>query len=483
MYFNFYFASVKRNWLLFAAMILLMIIIAYRAYVMPITHDEVGTWFHYLPKNLFACICNPECWWNANNHWLNSLLMQWTGYLFGEKVWAYRIPNILAGWLYLLAAAMISMRYLKTQGQQLAGFLFLSAHVYLLDFFSLARGYGMMAAGVIWGIYGMIRYIEQYQSKWLVVAIASLFLAILSNFTALLPWASIGCCWLLWLIIHRKNHLIIKHGVYWMGCAVLLLMLLYFPIKTLAANNEFKWGAENVLATGHDLVTNLLYNKKYLGEKSFEYFLWIIIGLNLLIGGLAFVVRKKEISQPAMLVFLMIVMNVFLIMVNQAVTGAHTPVGRKTIYLIPFLFGLITLGVGYLGTRISGVIAGYVISALLIWNIAGTIHIRSNREWYYDAYYPKLFSVILPDGEASDSIRLSSTWIFYPALLFYQKTVPLPIGGLPFQSSFSVDSTMDYYYLDPRDTAVMSGRGFVIDTMIGPFYLYRNTKMERRVSR
>ena len=98
---------------------------------------------------------------------------------------------------------------------------------------------------------------------------------------------------------------------------------------------------------------------------------------------------------------------------------------------------------------------------------------RSCREWYYDKHYPELFSEILPDGPGSDSVRLGSTWIFVPALVFYQKTEPLPLAGLNYERPIVIDSTMDYYYLEPPDTVGMFQAGFEIEKMIGPFFLFK----------
>lgn len=469
----------KRNWLLTLAVVILVVIIAVRAHLMPITHDEVATWALYLSENLFGCISNPKCWGTANNHWLNSFLMQCSTAVFGEEVWALRLPNILAGGLYFLCAALICSRYLKTHSLQLAGFLLLTAHPYLLDFFSLARGYGMMTAGIIWGIFGLLRYGEDFRPKWLIISILSFILAVLSNFLALVPWAAGGICWFLWILFFRKNNLIIRHGLYWVLSVLLLLILLYFPIKTLAGNDEFKWGAGSVLATGVDLMVNLLYSKKYLGEKSAEYFWWIITCLIVFITFLSFVIRTKEIRFRILFLFMMLAVNILLIMINKEITGAQSPVGRKSIYLIPYIFGILALGLYYLGEKTTGIITGYIISGLMIWHLINTLHIKSNREWYYDAYYPELFSAILPEGSESDSVYLSSTWIFQPALHFYQKTDSLPIGGIPYQRPLIIDPAYDYYYVELQDTIGMGAGGFVYDRQIGSFYLFRNKKKER----
>jgi hypothetical protein len=97
----------------------------------------------------------------------------------------------------------------------------------------------------------------------------------------------------------------------------------------------------------------------------------------------------------------------------------------------------------------------------------------SCREWYYDAYYPELFSSILPDGSSGDSIKLGSSWIFNPSLTFYQKTKSLPVSGLNYQKPLAIDSSMQYYFVEQTDTSGMHLHGFLPEKNIGPFFLFK----------
>lgn len=453
-----------------------MILIAFRAYAMPITHDEVSTWYHYLNIDLFSCFTNPSCWGTANNHWLNSLLMQVTTSVFGDGVLALRIPNVLAGWLYLICAILFCARFIKSSGLQLAGFLLLSSYMYLLDFFSLARGYGLMASGILWSVFSLLMYFRDYRAKWLIVCIVSVILAVLSNFTALLSYVVIGGTWVLWLLISRRQGLLLRHGLYWLASALILILALYSPIKTLAANGEFTWGAANVYETGIDLFTNLLYNEKYFGNSSAQIFMLLLMAVNLMVFAVSFYLPGRSVSRPIQILFTMLVLNVVLIIANQMITGAFAPVGRKSIYLIPFIFSIPALGLAYLEEKAAARFAGFALAALLVFHFISTVRIRSNREWYYDAYYPQLFSVVFPEGSSSDSVRMSSSWIFNPALVYYQKTIPLPVSGLPYQKELQIDTSMQYYYLDPPDTVGMVNAGFRQEQMIGHFFLYKNTR-------
>ncbi len=462
----------KRYWPLVLAVIFFGGLIFYRAIVIPITHDEAGTWYFYRHINVWTCFSSPSCWESANNHWLNTLLLQWSSGVFGEHQWALRLPKVIGGILYLVAAACISYRYHQSMALRLASFLLLTTHMYLLDFFSLARGYGLMVSGVLWGIYSLMRYIERFEIKWLVVGVVGLSLAVLSNFTALLPWAAISAGWLGWLVIQKKNILLFRHGVVWLISALVLGLLLRLPIKILSAAGEFNWGSENLWIMMKDFITNLLYRSDYYGGHFVLNVLWGVVLAFCVIVFAATLFKKMAFRNQFFLLVILLSFNFIVILVLQKIAGTQAPVGRKTLYMIPFIFTPLAIGLNLIQHQIKGFVVGLALSILLLFNMNFNFYWASCREWYYDAYYPELFSVILPDGSDSDSIRLGATWIFIPALVYYQATNPLPLSGLAYQKQLIVDSSMQFYYLDPRDTLGITTNGFRLEKNIGPFFLY-----------
>jgi len=119
---------------------------------------------------------------------------------------------------------------------------------------------------------------------------------------------------------------------------------------------------------------------------------------------------------------------------------------------------------------------GIIISLAFIGHFIFTLDLKTCREWYYDAYYPQLFSEIIPEGAASDSVSISSSWKFNPALVFYQRSVPLPIYGLKYNHKLEIDTTLQYYFVETSDTTGLAANGFEIDKTIGYFYLFKNRR-------
>src|SRR5687767_33752 len=124
------------------AVFLLWVYVAARAVLLAFTHDEAYSYL-LVKTDYFVAMTGT-----ANTHWLNSVGMKLGSLLLGDEEWQLRIFSVLAWPLYGVSALRISG--LLQNG--LAGLLLFCALVfnpYVLDFFSLARGYGLQFAFVM----------------------------------------------------------------------------------------------------------------------------------------------------------------------------------------------------------------------------------------------------------------------------------------------------------------------------------------------
>lgn len=78
----------------------------------------------------------------GNHHLLNVWGMMLANGIFGNSEAALRLPNLVGHAIYLYATARMALLARSTV-LAIAAFLLLNVHPYLLDFFSLARGYGL----------------------------------------------------------------------------------------------------------------------------------------------------------------------------------------------------------------------------------------------------------------------------------------------------------------------------------------------------
>lgn len=129
-----------------------------RAFTVSFSWDESWTFIHYvLPRVLFQDTYDQM---GANHHLFNVWAMIASHRLFGASEIALRLPNLLAHVLFLYTTARIA---LSARSGLLAVpvFLLLNVHPYLLDFFSLARGYGLACAWMMLSLWQAFRYFRE----------------------------------------------------------------------------------------------------------------------------------------------------------------------------------------------------------------------------------------------------------------------------------------------------------------------------------
>src|SRR5262245_21326935 len=71
----------------------------------PITYDEAFSYMNYARS--FSGFWTLHI---ANNHYLNSLAMQISAFMFGNEPFILRLPNIVSFYIYSLAAYVVSCR-------------------------------------------------------------------------------------------------------------------------------------------------------------------------------------------------------------------------------------------------------------------------------------------------------------------------------------------------------------------------------------
>jgi hypothetical protein len=117
-------------------------IVLTKAAVVPFTYDEAFSDHAYAQS--WRAFARLEL---ANNHPLNSLAMYLMSRVFGHEPFALRLPNIAAFGLFAATALLIARKMVMPP------FVFaaLVMNALLLEFFSLARGYGISAAFALLG--------------------------------------------------------------------------------------------------------------------------------------------------------------------------------------------------------------------------------------------------------------------------------------------------------------------------------------------
>ncbi len=154
-----------------------VIYIVVRAWTIPFTWDESFSWLLYVRSDDWWPEVNSEM--SANNHLLNTWLMKFS---ISSSEFYLRIPNILAGIVYLVFALCFSRRE-ENPLRQVAVFLLLAGHPYLLEFFSIARGYGLGNGIMLAGFWMLWRWCRDNHLRDAFWGLSMLALAAFANLT------------------------------------------------------------------------------------------------------------------------------------------------------------------------------------------------------------------------------------------------------------------------------------------------------------
>jgi len=163
---------------------LLLAYTGYRAHALSFTHDESLSYLFHVSRSYGSILLDAD---TANNHLLNTLLMKLVGSSLGPHPLWLRLPNLAAHVVYLVFSCLW-LRLFARPGVLVAGFLVLNLNPYLLDFFSLARGYGLAIGLMMASVYFTTRSLRSGDARNLRMEAASLVtaaLAVLASYTLL----------------------------------------------------------------------------------------------------------------------------------------------------------------------------------------------------------------------------------------------------------------------------------------------------------
>lgn len=161
--------------------------VALRAFLVPVVHDEAITFLLFVETRDFLPFRGG---WDAGNHVLVTGLGWVAWKVFGFHLWALRLPSLLAFVLYA-AYAWRWGRQLRTPLLRRCLWAALLGMPFLLDFFSLFRGYGLSIACWSMALYELVAWLERRSTGALVRVLAASACATFSGLSLLTLWAAV----------------------------------------------------------------------------------------------------------------------------------------------------------------------------------------------------------------------------------------------------------------------------------------------------
>jgi hypothetical protein len=442
-----------------------------RAYRVPFVHDEATTYLMYIilgPKALL------DCYW-ANNHFLNTILMYVSSKIFGTGELALRLPNIAGHAVYILAAYLLVRKRL-TPFAAVCAFLLLNLNPFVLDLFSLARGYGMGLALMMLSLYFFLEAVPQWETRKRTI-LASLWCAWLSAFANLVflnYLAALICAYFLvdgrviaaeWsrpspippLAFLRQ--LLARTGFFYKH--VLLMMIIILPLAiNMNMQGTFYYGGTS--GFWRDTVVSLRTSSAYGCRYTV---LFSKIGQFMVIFALvscAFVFAYRSLwkggasTRDLFIVLFMLAVAVLVVIFEHVCLGKPYPMDRTAIYFLPLLLVICVLTLEFLVQAVSGPARGIVLfvfaagTALAVIHTVHCANLRYAYLWRYDADTRQMLDDLAADlDESTGRITFGINWLFEPSINYYYAT-KRP-AWLPIVTRDGIKGKYDYYYVRPDD--------------------------------
>ena len=405
---------------------------------------------------------NKDKWPNANNHWINTLSFQFFTSIFGESEIAIRLLNVVSffffAYFYFDISKEIENLYLR-----FASFAFVVFNPYFLDFFSTARGYGLSIAGVFGAIYFISKFLDSNKQKHLIISLFLMLYAVLSLFSTVIFLPSILAATAFYFLAMDKGRIDFKkHSNFIITSVVgsiIILALIYIPITALSKNEEFKWGAQDLITGFKTLAANSAYSQKYVPN---EYFVVGFLSCMLVYGYFKFVEFIKSSTAIATRKYLFVncVSLIFVIIIMLAARylwNSYYPEDRKTTIFLPFISFIIFSGLDLSKSTYKKYI-GIILSLIIMLHFIKSYSKGSVREWWFDSNTKKLYHQVNSFKE-KDTLTVGSHWMFYPTLSFYAMTTKnnkLKIAD--YNKDIDTSKVYDYFILFDGDKHLLESK-------------------------
>ncbi|TND10434.1 MAG: hypothetical protein FD123_76 [Bacteroidetes bacterium] len=369
----------------------LFIYIVLRAYLLSFTVDENGTYGMFVSRGIVL----PEVYdhFSANDHPLNTAMMIFFEKIFGSGELSLRFPNVLAGLLYLFSTAMM-VRRMRPALFSAAAFLVLNLNPYLVQYFSLARGYGLACGLTAFAFWQAWRYFEDgYRFRHLLAAMLTSSLAVYANFTYLnlyLPAVGLLGLFAFWKPgagqIAFKSR-IAHPALVLTVVSVTLLVVIPVAMKMKAAGALFTGGAIFFWEhTVQSVIEASLFDTP--GSLELKAPLALLVEIMYWLSAAAVLawttwgwIKKKRPVFP-LFVLLALTLSVVSILLQYELMGTEYVTLRMALFLLwPFLLLLLLAAEKIPGPKIIPAIVCVLLAAPLTYHFAGTLSLYHGFGW------------------------------------------------------------------------------------------------------
>jgi hypothetical protein len=405
----------------------------YRAATLSLTHDEALIYFMALQNSAGQIIgyIIPQ------DHMLNTLLIHYSISIFPDSEFFIRLPNLLGHLLFIIYSRLL-LRRLGNDHILIAGFIILNFNPYLLDFFSIARGYGLSVSLMMASIYFALSYSMQKRFRYLLFTFLFSVLAVLAvypllnYYVALSGWLGLVIL-IKWLKSLGRGTKPVLITIWFLAVFVASSWFLYFmlaePLSRVTSEPFIyeKLNTNFYASTIRSVAFRSIYQRDPALSVDIISTVFFITMVALAITVIFKSVRKKNFNpeSPGFTILVWILIIFLSVTVQYTWMNIRFLTNRTATFLIP-VFTLTIIYLAYelaeyrlLKRMMTGVL--YAAVALIVWNAALNMNFGYFIEWRYDASTRHMMKDIGNyTNELDDKADMGVHWLTYPAVNYYR---------------------------------------------------------------
>jgi hypothetical protein len=475
----------------------LFAVCVFRAFTQSITHDEALTWEFYINAP-FADLFHH---YDANHHFLNSLLMRLTTAVFGVSEWSLRLPALAGAALYFGASYRLARTAFGDGPSMLLAVALLTMNPLVLDFMVAARGYGLALA--LWTCAAALALDafsrEDDRPKPLAAIGAALALSVTANLVFVIPAAALAG--MVALAIARRTPKAAPPApparnprkkkapastpppqarrelrpLLWFLLPIAVIALLFLNLAPFEAmrSEHFYTGAATLSESLLSLASSSLEHSGPLRRQPWLPGLTSAVAYGIapliVIAGLALGVRRRD---PLLLLAAgTAVFSAVVLLLIHLVLDKPYPADRTGLYFLPLtvlvLVGLAYAGRGQKGPVQAASIACYVIAVLLAVFFVSEFNTRKFLVWEYDADTREMGDYLAAHRQQNPAVvRVGGSWQLQESLLYYATVRNW--AWLELHREDPIPAGQDMYVLTPWDRAPTEQRLNLKELYRGP---------------
>jgi hypothetical protein len=472
--------------------ICLVIYAGCRAATVGLVYDEVCSYVWYAHGSLIDLYLGIPA--DANNHILNSLFMKVSLALLGPRELVLRWHSVAAFAIYL-TVVIVWLRAVRGPLLRLAGFMLLACNPYLMDFFSLARGYGLAMTLVLASAFCLSRWLSGGCRRWLWSTLILAGSAVLANLCTLNFYAAIVAVTGLtgavtaWISSQtwrgRSTRLWTElNAMVWVTCG--MAAILFLPMMRLLKAKAFGVGGANGfwVDTVRSLISSSFYRNDYGGLMRWLFYgVEAVIVLTMLTGFMLLAIRLNRHGLATLREPWAVMLNVTGITALSSIVlhlgfGVNYLTDRLATFFVPLymfhaVFLIDTLLTEHKERPPERKRAPVVVPPIHKWRtvllkalpaggrlfagaviVASGIHfarsanLKWTHEWRYDWRTREVLSLIQADAARDGNrrgVRIAVSFLFHPSAGYYRD-----VRGLKWISALEKNwetEEFDYYYV------------------------------------